>query len=242
MTRHSHQIVRSVNLSVRRAECYSAPRAIEPWLTIRCSRNHGYPSMTTAAKSQILHRKCRLVPCNPHRDNVQGTSKANLMDHEGKVATIYFATNQATLGADDIRAINEVYNMYHKYTDPRKVTLRFVGYADLRGGEKYNYDLALKRARRVALSFSLSKPPEIIRQLSLRTATILLRLAPRQVSSVHLDELTSLLRRSCGSRKGDPPDRRPNGFHPLEMSYRRIDIWRHHPWRVSLWIRNHRPN
>jgi outer membrane protein OmpA-like peptidoglycan-associated protein len=88
------------------------------------------------------------------QDLEQEVSWVKLDASDGHIASIYFATNQATLDNQDKSVLNKVYNAYQKMLSLRKVTLLFIGYADYRGGEKDNLSLGQQRAQIVSEHFS----------------------------------------------------------------------------------------
>jgi len=86
-------------------------------------------------------------------------AKVDVLNVEGKVAQAYFATDSSTLTQADKQALMAVYNAYaHVLAGDRllarRVSMRFVGYADHRGTERHNEPLRLRRAQAVAYCFA----------------------------------------------------------------------------------------
>jgi outer membrane protein OmpA-like peptidoglycan-associated protein len=110
------------------------------------------------ASLSISHRELVIVRRETARAHharlVQGKSKSDLHEPRGRIASIYFATDQSTLDSDDKAVLLEIYNTYQKFLSLRKVTFLFIGYADYRGTEKHNLELGRKRAQAVANYFS----------------------------------------------------------------------------------------
>jgi|GEM_PF-6546316 len=65
------------------------------------------------------------------------------------IAKIYFSTNNAELGPDDIRVLNSIRDYYSVVLIGFKVHFKIVGNADIRGSKQHNLMLSKRRAKSV---------------------------------------------------------------------------------------------
>lgn len=84
---------------------------------------------------------------------VEATSWYDGTSQTGHVASIYFPTNVAGFGADDMQVIGQLRFLLGLRLQQGPATLKVIGYADYRGRERYNHGLSERRAIAVAEQF-----------------------------------------------------------------------------------------
>lgn len=92
------------------------------------------------------------------RDSEQGITMVDLDSPDGKLATVYFATDESTLDPQDKAQLINLFGRFAKLLfGPQKhrysLNLKFIGYADYRGTEQHNLGLSQRRAECVAAYF-----------------------------------------------------------------------------------------
>jgi outer membrane protein OmpA-like peptidoglycan-associated protein len=88
-------------------------------------------------------------------DPSQNASRADLYSPGGRIASIYFPTEESELDDQDREVLKQVFAMVQIKLLGTKVTLTFNGFADRRGKTGFNLALSRRRAESVAAYFSV---------------------------------------------------------------------------------------